>query len=99
MPKLFDMRMRDGSRLFATLPQTASWYELRDHIARLPGASVTGFVTDGITEAWIDVAFRGQALSVNDQSGEYWLFAEDPACPEDVLLAFAQHCAALLGED
>lgn len=90
------MIMNDGSRHFGALPQTVLWYELRDHIKKLAGATVTGFITDDVTEAWIDFTYRGQQFSVNDQYGEYWFFVADPQCPDELLTAVLAHCSLLL---
>ena len=94
--RLFDIRMKDGSRNFGDLPATVIWYDLRDHVAKLDGATITGFVTDHVTEAWIDFTYRGHNFSVNDQNGDYWFFVEDPACPDDILLSVLSHCERLL---
>jgi hypothetical protein len=96
--KPVDMRMHDGSRFFGDLPQTVLWYDLRDHIERMPGAKLTGFVTDHVTEAWIDFDYQGQRFSVNDQYGDYWFFVEDPACPDEVLERVLEYCSLLLAE-
>jgi hypothetical protein len=93
---LLNIIMRDGSRHFGDLPQTASWYALRDHVARITGAEVTGFVTDHVTEAWIDFTYKGHRFSVNDQYGDYWFFVEDPACPNDILNEVLFYCSLLL---
>ena len=90
--------MNDGSRHFGGLPQTVLWYELRDHIGGLDGAAVTGFITDHVTEAWIDFTYRGFHFSVNDQNGDYWFFVDEPRCPDEVLRAVLSHCKLLLGE-
>ena len=88
--------MKDGSRQFGGLPQTILWHDLRDHIASLDGAKVTGFITDNITEAWIDFTYREQRFSVNDQFGEYWFFVENPNCPDEILEAVLRHCELVL---
>lgn len=88
----------DGSRHFGDLPQTALWYELRDHIGELGSAAITGFVTDHVTEAWVDFTYRGHRFSVNDQSSDYWFFVEDPRCPDAILEAVLSHCKLLCGE-
>jgi len=95
--KLLSMIMNDGSRHFGDLPQTVLWYELRDHIQQLEGAKVTGFLTDHITEAWIDFSYRGYNFLVNDQFGDYWFFVKEPDCPDDALEAVLTHCESLLG--
>lgn len=96
MNRIFNVIMNDGSRHFGALPQTVIWYDLRDHIAALDGAEITGFMTDHITEAWIDFSFKGWQFSVNDQNGEYWFFVDDPACPDELLEAVLDHCGVLL---
>ena len=88
--------MKDGSRLFGELPQAVLWHELRDHVERLDGAAVTDFVTNNVTEAWIDFSYRGYHFSVNDQFGDYWFFVRDPNCPDEILGSILAHCKLLL---
>jgi hypothetical protein len=97
-PLIFNDRMNDGSRHFGTLPQTVLWYDLRDHVAKLSGATVTCFVTEHVTEAWIDFSFQGHEFAINDQLGEYWFFVQDPQCPDPVLKDVLAHFQHLLGE-
>jgi hypothetical protein len=77
--------MCDGSRNFAGLPQTLDWYPVRDHVSAFPGAELTGFLCDHVTEAWIDFTYRGHRFSINDQYGDYWFFVDDPECDEQIL--------------
>jgi hypothetical protein len=95
-PSLINLIMHDGSRHFGDLPQTVLWYAVCDHVAQLPGATLTGFVTDGVTEAWIDFAYQGHSFSINDQFGDYWFFVKDPACPDEILREVLNHFADLL---
>lgn len=95
--QLLSIIMNDGSRHFGDLPQTVLWHELRDHIGRLDGAVVTDFVTDNVTEAWIDFTYRTYRFSVNDQMGEYWFFVDNPNCPDEALETVLSHCELLLG--
>ena len=90
------MIMNDGSRHFGELPQLISWYELRDHLRQMNGVLITQFLTDHVTEAWIDFSYRGHEFSVNDQLGAYWFFVRDPNCPDENLEAVLSHCAAVL---
>ena len=94
--KLFNIEMNDGSRHFGELPQTVMWHELRDHIETLAGAEVTDFITDNVTEAWIDFSYRGHCFAINDQFGAYWFFVNDPNCPDEILAAVLSHCEFLL---
>jgi hypothetical protein len=88
--------MHDGSRQFAELPEACVWDEFRQHIAQLAGATVTDYLTDNVTEMWLDFSFRGHAFTVNNQSGDFWFFVRDPACPDDILAAVVEHCESLL---
>ncbi|MBC7921546.1 MAG: hypothetical protein H7Z75_10725 [Ferruginibacter sp.] len=95
---LLNITVHDGSRQFSELPQTASWYELRAHLKELDGVEITEFLTDHVTEAWMDFSYRGNQFSVNNQFGDYWFFVQDPSCSEEVLLAVFNHCKSLLGK-
>ena len=95
--KLLNIEMKDCSRHFGDLPQTVLWHQLRNHIENLVGAEVTHFITDNVTEAWIDFSYRGHRFSVNDQFGAYWFFVNDPTCPDEILEAVLSHCELLLG--
>jgi hypothetical protein len=97
--ELLNFIAHNGSRQFGELPQTFLWYELRDHIGGLDGAVVTDFVTDDITEAWIDFTYHGYRFSVNDQFGDYWFFVDGPHCPDEVLESVLSHCKLLLGSE
>lgn len=97
MIKLFNLTMHDGSRHFGDLPQTVLWYDLHDHTTQMPGAVLTGFITDHVTEAWIDFTYGGHQFSVNDQYGDYWFFVEDPECPDHLMIEVLEYCEKLLG--
>lgn len=101
MHRLFDVRMADGSRHFGDLPETydahqPEWHRINAHVAGLAGAVLTHFVTDDITEAWIDFSLRGQQFSLNNQHGQWWFFVKDAACPDELLLSMLDHFEALL---
>jgi len=96
--KLINIIMNDGSRHFAGLPESIGWEELRNHIERLAGAQVTDFISDNVTEAWIDFTYRGHRFSINNQFGEYWFFVVDPQCSDEILQAVLVHCESVLGE-
>lgn len=93
---LLNSSMHDGSRHFAELPETCSWDEFHTHIAQLPGVTITEYVTDNVTEMWLDFSFRSHAFTVNNQYGDFLLFVGDPACPDDILTGVVEHCEALL---
>lgn len=99
--RVIDMRMHDGSRHFGGLPETydpdvPEWDVLREAVTKLAGAELTGFVTDHVTEAWIDFTFGGQKFSINNQHGEWWFFVQDPACSELLLHEVLDHFEARL---
>lgn len=97
--KIFSIIMHDGSRHFESLPESIDWDDLRDHIALLPGAQITGFVTDQLFEVWIDFTYRGHRFSVNNPFDSYWFFVEDPQCPEEILIEVIAHCEQATGND
>jgi len=69
---ILNMIMHDGSRHFGDLPEIASLHQMYDRIGNLPGAQATSFITDNITEAWIDFTYNGHKFSINTQFGDYW---------------------------
>lgn len=89
--KLFDFRMHDGSRNFADLPEVIFFDKLREIAKLLEGAAETAFVTDWVTEVWLDFDFRGYKFSINNQNGDYWFFVENPECPDKILLEVVEH--------
>lgn len=100
-PKLFDLRMPDNSRHFAELPEGSSqgapqWDLIRAHVALLPGAHLTSFVTDHVTEAWIDFEYGSHRFSLNNQQGMWWMFVADPSCPVPVLTQVFNHFERVL---
>lgn len=90
--RLIDVRMNDGSRHFAAIPEVVPWTVMRDRLALLAGVMVRDYVSDGVTEAWIDFVYKGYAFSVNTQCGEYWFFVSDPNCPQTILAEMVAHC-------
>ncbi len=87
-----------GKRLFVTLPETVGFERMRSELEALPDCRVLEYLTDGVTEVWIDFEYKGHSFTVNNQLGEYWFFAEDAHCPEVVLLEVAEYCAQKLGK-
>jgi len=93
---LFDIRMRDGARHFADMPEAVFFDEVADHVEKLDGAEITEFITDGVVEMWLDFEYRGHQFSVNNQLGDYRFFVRDTDCPEDILLEVCDHFRKLL---
>lgn len=91
--KLFDIRMADGSRNFADVPQTLGFEDLHEHLCANAEIKITGYVNAPV-DLWIDFDFRGHKFSLNNQLGDYWMFVDDPACPDDILLAILTYCEA-----
>lgn len=93
---LFDMRMKDGSRHFADMPEAVFFDEFADHVEKLEGAEITEFITDGVVEMWLDFEYRDEKFSVNNQHGDYWFFVENPECADEILLEVCDHFRKLL---
>jgi hypothetical protein len=83
--RLFDIRMADGSRHFADVPMRIPPYALRERLEAAHGVRVTAFISTG-TEAWIDFDYRGDSFTVHNPCGDYWIFVDDPSCPDEVLV-------------
>lgn len=77
--------MKDGSRHFGELDFVAFFDIMRGHVSQLEGAKETGFVTDWVTEMRLDFEYSGHRFSINNQLGWYWLFVNEPECPDQVL--------------
>jgi hypothetical protein len=93
--KIFDVRMKDGSRQFADVPERVLPSQMKKILGTLPGAKIVSFAASvGEIEAWIDFQFRGFDFAVNNQNCEYWLFVRQPECPEEILREVAVHCDA-----
>lgn len=99
MTQPFNMTMHDGSRHFYGHPTVISWDVLIDHLETLPDLKITNIVSDFVTETWVDFTFRSQKVSINDQHGDFWFFAEDPGCPEEILQEIVTHCMQLPSAD
>ena len=96
---LLNIAANDGSRQFGELPETVSFDRLRSHLETLPDTRVTDFLTDHITEVWIDFSFRGHHFTVNNQYGDYCFFVQETQAPDEILEAVLTHCRSLLGEE
>lgn len=83
--------MKDGSRNFADLPETVFFDELRDIAKKFEDAKVTDFVTDWVTEVWLDFEYRGHKFSINNPYGNYWFFVQNPDCPDEILLEVIEY--------
>lgn len=97
--KLLNNTTNDGSRWFAALPESRSWSDVHAHLSSLAGVHITEYLTDDVTEVWIDFAYRGHTFSVNNQFGEYWFFVKQPNCPNDILTEVVSHCQTFLYEN
>lgn len=91
MTNLQSTLLHDGSRLFWTCPEGNDFSHCRGHVRRLAGAEITNYLTDDVTEVWIDFVFRGHAFTINNQFGEYWFFVADPTCADEDLLDVIAH--------
>lgn len=82
--------MRDGTRHFGDLPEIVTFDEMYALAMASPEIEVKDFVSDQVTEMWLDLEFRGNRFSINNQSGEYWFFVDDPKCPDETLLGLLE---------
>ncbi len=89
--KLFSFILPNGSRNYADLPEFYPWDVLRDHLKKLFGSRETAYVSDNVTEFWLDFDFRDNKFSINNQSGEFWFIVEDPNCSDVILIEVIEH--------
>lgn len=97
---LLNHRTHDGSRHFAEFDQESEqfpWDQVRDHLAGLEGATVTGYLTDNVTEVWIDFDYKKHKFTVHNPMGWWWFFVNDPTCDDEILEAVVVHAAKFLG--
>jgi hypothetical protein len=94
--RLTNTSMHDGSRHFASVPESASAEPLKQRLEELEGVVITRLLTDRVTESWIDFDFHGCRFTVNNQMGEYWFFVNDPKCPEATLATIVDHASRSL---
>lgn len=64
---------------------------MRSHLWKLIDARETDFLTDHVTEMWLDFEYRGRSFSINNQFGDYWFFVNEPECPDEILLEVIRH--------
>ena len=83
---------------FCKFPQTRFWHEVRQHLAALPGVTVTSFEDMPVGGSWLDFTFRGHSFTINAKSGEFVFFVEDTDCPASVRAQVAAHFESFLGD-
>lgn len=85
-----------GSRNFMDLPcKIIGADDLYEYLGKLDGVKMKGAAAD-FTEVWMGFSFRNYDFAINTQMGDYWFFAENPDCPQEILLEIAAHCEKLL---
>jgi hypothetical protein len=81
---LMDIRMRDGSRHFLVLRETAGVEEIRARLEAIPGIRICDIVEGGF-EWRMTFQCMGWHFSINNPLGELRVFADNPDCPDDIL--------------
>jgi hypothetical protein len=81
---------------FCKFPQTRFWHEVRQHLATLPGVTITDATDAPVVGSWVDFAFRGHSFTINAESGEFVFFVQDTDCPESVRAEVAAHFESFL---
>ncbi len=91
MGDLLNRQLRDGSRVFGELELRASLVRVRDHVLRLPGATITGYLGGDIAEGSIDFDWEGHSFTIDDRHHAYFFAVADGACSEAVLHTVLAH--------
>jgi hypothetical protein len=92
---LMNTIMRDGSRHFLALRETARPDEIRARLEAIYGIRICQFSRGGF-EWWMFFQCMGWRFSVNNPFGEIWFFVDDPICPEDILNCLKRRIAQAL---
>ena len=92
---LMNIIMRDGSRHFLTLRETARAEDIRTKLEAIPGIRVCQLSSGGF-EWWMSFQCMGWRFAINNPFGELWFFSNDPACPEDILRCLGRRISAAL---
>jgi len=87
--------MPNGGLLFGELRPRPRWNDLRDHVAKLTGATLTGFVGERSSEIWLEFEYAGYAFTVSDQFTSCWFIVADGTCPDPVLLTVLDHFSSV----
>jgi len=89
--------MNDRSRHVISLPESCSFSDLKRFTKKKEGIRISNYISDGITEMWLDFHYKNQDFSINNQCDEYWFFVNDQTCPEDILYEVAEYFFEKLG--
>lgn len=81
---LMNVVMRDGTRHFLTLRETARTEEIRVRL-EATGAIRVCQLSQGGFQWRMRFQCLGWHFRVTNPYGELWFFVEDPGCPEDIL--------------
>jgi hypothetical protein len=92
---LMNVIMRDGSRHFLSLRQTIRIQDIHARLEAIPGVRICQ-ISGGGLEWWISFQCMGWRFAVNNPFGELWFFANDPACPDDILLCLSRRISEAL---
>lgn len=97
---VFDRRMPDGSRHFATVPLRAAQRDtvgrsLRRLAKRLAGARILADSGDASGSGRIELRYRRHVFRMHWREDTLRISVEDPGCPEPIVVEVAGHFRAL----
>jgi hypothetical protein len=92
---LMNNLMRNGSRHFLVLREMSCAADIRARLEAIAGVRVCQLSQGGF-EWWISFQCMGWRFAVNNPCGELWFFADDPACPEEILRCLGRRLSAAL---
>ena len=86
--------MKDGSLLFLSLPESCSSDTLKTRLVSIPGVRVRD-ISQGGFQWRMSFQCLGWRFFVCNPFGEFWFFAEDAACPEEILCCLSGRISKL----
>jgi hypothetical protein len=93
--KLIDIRTRDGSRHFLSLPQSTAWIAVRGHAMRLPQLEILNFVDSEDLQARLEFLFLGHRFLIQGIDRQHHFFVSDPNCSDLIVYQVARHFSQL----
>jgi hypothetical protein len=94
--KLIDIRTRDGSRHFLSLPQLAAWIVLRRHALQLPQLKILNFMEGDDLQARLEFSFLGHRFLIQHIDRQHHFFVNDPDCSDLIVYQVARHFSQLI---
>jgi hypothetical protein len=86
------------SRFFAELPFCKPWVSICDQLAKVEGIQMTTFSGSG-PEIWVGFFYEGEQFRLHGGGESLLLSADDPTCPDSIVLKVIRQFTEILSAD